>query len=374
VTPTHTFAVEGTFTVTLTVTDDDGATGTVSHPVTVAIPNQPPTAAFTSDCANLACSFESTGAGDADGSIVSWAWTFGDGRPTPDRRRRTPTRPAGTYDVTLTVTDDDGATGSVTHQVVAAPPNQAPVARFTASGDGLARSFDGLASSDADGSVVVYAWAFGDGGTATGATPSHTYAAAGSYDVTLTVTDDDGATGTVTHTVTVTPPANQDPVAAFTASCVNLVCSLDGSGSSDADGTIASYAWAFGDGAAGTGATAPHTYGAAGSYDVTLTVTDDDGATASATKVVTVTGPVAQTLAADGFGRTVASGFGTADLGGAWASPAPAPRRRWPTAAAASRCRPGGRRSCGSAPCRASTPTSRTSSGPRRCPRAAACS
>jgi PKD repeat protein len=319
--PSHTFAAEGAYTVTLTVTDDDGATGTVSHVVTVTIPNQVPTAAFTSDCPNLACTFDATGSSDTDGSVVSWAWTFGDGEtatgPTPSHTYAA----AGSYDVELTVTDDDGATDTVTHTVVAEIPNEKPVARFTSDGEHLAWSFDGTTSSDADGSVVSYAWTFGDGETGSGPAPSHTFAAAGSYDVELTVTDDDGATDTVTHTVSATtPPPNEPPTADFSASCVELVCSLDGTSSSDTDGTVASYAWAFGDGGSGTGATASHTYGEAGSYQVTLTVTDDDGATASTTKSVAVTGPpVATALAADGFGRTVASGFGTADLGGAWA-------------------------------------------------------
>ena len=90
-------------------------------------------------------------------------------------------------------------------------PNQLPVAGFSAEASDLAVSVDGSASSDADGSVVSYAWDFGDGSTGSGRTAQHSYAAAGTYDVRLTVTDDKGATGTATKQVTVTKPAITPP-------------------------------------------------------------------------------------------------------------------------------------------------------------------
>jgi PKD repeat protein len=201
------------------------------------------------------------------------------------------------------------------------PPNQAPTAAFTSSVADLQVSVDGAGSTDADGSVASYAWDFGDGATATGATASHAYPTPGTYTVRLTVTDDDGATGSVEHAVTATAPrVNAAPTAAFTSTVSGLTATVNGSGSSDADGSVASHAWDFGDGATATGATASHAYTAAGTYTVRLTVTDDEGATGTIQQPVTVTAPppAPSAVAADAFERSSASGFGRADTGGAW--------------------------------------------------------
>jgi PKD repeat protein len=89
--------------------------------------------------------------------------------------------------------------------------------------------------------------------------------------------------------------ANQPPVAVINASPTSglapLTVSFNGSSSSDADGTIASYSWNFGDGTNGSGVSTSHTYNAAGTYTAGLTVTDDDGAVSSATTTITVTAP-----------------------------------------------------------------------------------
>lgn len=86
-----------------------------------------------------------------------------------------------------------------------------------------------------------------------------------------------------------TDPGNSAPNASFTFSCTNLACDFDASGSNDNDGSIASYSWNFGDGSTATGMTASHAFGADGDYTVTLTVSDDEGATDSSSQVVSVT-------------------------------------------------------------------------------------
>jgi serine protease len=145
---------------------------------------------------------------------------------------------------------------------------------------------------------VSYDWDFDDGTTGIGVTTTHVYSTAGTYTVTLTVTDGDGATGTDTASVIVTAP-NQPPVADAgldQTAFVGETVTFDGSGSYDPDGTIESYAWDFNDGATGTGVTTTHAYSTAEIYTVTLTVTDDKGATGTDTMLITVTEAPANTM------------------------------------------------------------------------------
>jgi PKD repeat protein len=117
------------------------------------------------------------------------------------------------------------------------------------------------------------------------------------------------------------PPPDVGPTAAFTSTTSDLTATFDGRGSSDPEGPIASYSWDFGDGTPlGSGAQPSHPYAAAGTYQVTLTVTDSAGATHAVTSPVTVTdpppGPV--DFVVDTFTRTASSSWGSADTGGPW--------------------------------------------------------
>ncbi|MEV7631667.1 PKD domain-containing protein [Microbacterium sp. NPDC089318] len=281
-----------------------------------------PTASFEATSDKLAVAVDASASADSDGTIEQYRWSWGDS--TPDTLGVTASHQyaeAGDHTITLVVTDNRGGTARAT-KVVTVTANQAPVASFTTTVAPLQVDVDASASDDADGTVVSYGWDWGDGTEGTGVTASHRYQTAGTYDVTLTVTDNDGTVGTRTQAVTIPAvPANQPPTAAFTASASGLTASVDGSASADADGTIRSYLWAWGDGSAAQpgAATSSHTYSVAGSYTITLTVTDDDGATAEATRQVTVEeagqSPV---IASDAFNRNLASGLGSADVGGAW--------------------------------------------------------
>ena len=284
-----------------------------------ASPNQSPTARFTSSCTDLSCVFDATPSSDPEGPVASYAWNFGDGATATGATPAHVYTSSGTYAARVTVADADGATNTTTHQVtVTASPNQSPTARFTSSCTDLSCVFDATTSSDPEGPVASYAWNFGDGTTATGATPAHVYTSSGTYAARVTVADADGATNTTTHQVTVTASPNQSPTARFTSSCTDLSCVFDATTSSDPEGPVASYAWNFGDGTTATGATPAHVYTSSGTYDARVTVADADGATDTTTRQVSVTAPAGQPFAVDRFARTVSNAWGTADVGGAW--------------------------------------------------------
>ena len=108
--------------------------------------------------------------------------------------------------------------------------------------------------------------------------------------------------GSCTIVNTLNTQTNNPPTASFTFSCSGLTCNFNGSGSSDSDGSITGYQWNFGNGSSGSGVTTSRTYGAAGTYTVTLTVTDNQGATGTLQRSVTVSAPtVAITLSVTGY-------------------------------------------------------------------------
>jgi PKD repeat protein len=196
--------------------------------------------------------------------------------------------PTGTY-AGLTATADSASANAAMWTVVLRTQEAdiPPVAAFTQTCDSLTCNYDASTSSDQDGNVASYAWDFGDGGTGIGVSPNHDFPATGTYPVTLTVTDNEGTPSAPTTVDVSVVRTNASPTAAYTFSCRYLVCSFDATGSGDTDGTVDSYAWDFGDGGTDTGVVpADHPFAAEASYQVTLTVTDNDNASTQITKTV----------------------------------------------------------------------------------------
>jgi len=275
-------------------------TRTINAELTPLFPvNDPPNATFTYSPPNpIAGSFvqlNAAGSFDSDGSIVSYQWSFGDGTAGAGPFVSHQYTSGGTYPVTLTVTDNDGETDSTTRQIQIGSMKLPPVAAFTFDPPtpdvGVWVQFDASSSFDPDGSITNYQWSYGDGGTDTGPIRWHQFLAGGTYTVTLTVTDDDGVSSSVAQPIQV-GPTGLPPVASFAfnppSPPVGAWVQFDASASFDPDGSIASYQWSYGDGGSDIGSPRWHQFAVAGTYAVTLTVTDNDGLTSSTTEQIQV--------------------------------------------------------------------------------------
>ena len=228
-------------------------------------------------------------------------WDFGDGQTgtgvmTTHRYVR-----GGTFTVTLSVTSDARATSTSSRTInvsTTLPPTTAnftfsPTApsinqdvTFTATATAGGPGFPGGGGGQVQG--ATYAWDFGDGSTGTGTSTTHRFTRPGTFAVTLRVTNDAGLTATTTRQLTVSgtlPAGSADFVFSPTDPHVGDVVFFNASLSSVTNG---SFSWDFGDGTSASGVTPTHSYSAPRTYTVTLTVTNDRGQTAAASKTITV--------------------------------------------------------------------------------------
>jgi PKD repeat protein len=249
--------------------------------------------------------FDGSASRDPDGGITAYEWDFGDGIKASGINVRHRFRESGRYAVTLTVTDDTRLPNRSTAQTIEVNVNHAPkpmIAAPVAGCPGESLKFSGARSSDLDGEIVGYTWAFGDGSTAEGAEVAHAYAAPGFY--TLGLTADDGAGLNNSRTLsTLRFHVNQSPRAE--AGPDRMVCAgdpvtFDASASVDFDGELVLYRWSFADDNALEGKQVVHRFEKPGSYDVKLTVDDGSGVScgqaADVAKVTVNTPPVARAL------------------------------------------------------------------------------
>ena len=207
--PTHRYADDGMYTVTLNVTDDLGVSANKLHGINVL--NVRPTAylnyapAVPTDLQNVSFTDESV---DLDGYITSWSWDFGDGNTSKLKNPFHTYGDDGVYDVTLNVADDDGAGAFIQKQITIL--NVAPVVGFsyTPTNPTTNDTIQFLdTSNDRDGTIVSWSWDLGDGTTSSQQNPTIKYSYDGSYNVSLTVVDDDGDSSTVRKYVRVAEEA-----------------------------------------------------------------------------------------------------------------------------------------------------------------------
>jgi len=319
----HSFPEDGVYDVSLTVTGNSGSTDTltlqvvvgsgVAAPPATLITLLPPIADFEYSPANPQTGslvlFNGTLSTDPDGVIAAYAWDF-NGDNVIDSSAAIAEHSfliEGTYAVSLTVTDNSGSTDTHTLQVAVDPreaPEQPatslpPLADFEYSpAQPIARElvlFNGMLSTDIDGEIVAYAWDFNDDDVidSTDSFIEYVFPSPGTFNVSLTVTDNSGRSDTFIQAILVdadsTPPVSppssfQPPVADFSYMPSHPVAGelvlFNGTSAWDFDGEIVAYSWDFNNDGSPDANTvvAEHIFPSPGTITVSLTVTDDSGA------------------------------------------------------------------------------------------------
>lgn len=299
----HSYSVAGDYTVTLTVLDADGNSDETTLEISVVEEGTPPTAVIkttpalsagsVSGAVPLEVDFDGSTSTDAEDDIVDYEWDFdnnGDIDETGNKVTYTYSE-TGSYEARLVVTDSAGNSDETTVPVVVGEQGIVAILDADLSNGEvpLTVSFDASSSTYKEGSIVSYEIDFGDNSKlyVGDATVTYKYTAVGTYTVTLTVVGDDGARATDTMQIVVRPVSltacftvNESTGNAPLFVVVDPACS---------QGTIQNYEWNFGDGEIsfdrkpGT-----HTYDTAGTYVITLEITEDTGIVDSITKTITV--------------------------------------------------------------------------------------
>jgi PKD repeat protein len=288
----HTYLAAGTYNTTLTIVDTNGCSNSVTYPVTV---NPLPTANFFHDgpvCLDDSVNFTNLSS-SPNGFIARWEWDFGDGTTQtvvfPDDPNVSHLYAnTGTFQVTLTVTDSDSCTNTTFREVIVLAT---PIADFTytpACNQEAVDFFD-LSSPNGGNPIVTWYWEFGDPASgvnniSTLQNPSHIFSSQGTFDVLLVISNTDGCTDSVTYPVSVSPLPDVEITTDSDTVCVDAIANFYGSGSPN----IVTWFWDFGDGGTSVLQNPQHVYSSPGTYNVSLTATDDNGCDSTATRLITV--------------------------------------------------------------------------------------
>lgn len=267
----HTYAANGTYTVTLTANNNFTASCVSTKTAVVfvnSICNLVANFTYTAGSNGLV-NFSSTSSGT--GTLTNYSWNFGNGN-SANGSNLTGTSQTytanGTYVVTLTINTStvcvNQTTQTITITNITNPCNLS--ANFTGAGSNGAFNFNNTTTGTSAG--VTYAWNFGDAGTSTSTSPSHTYANSGTYLVTLTANNNYSYSCVSTKTMNVV--VNICNLVASFSSTVGSNGSVNFSASSTGSTALTGYSWNFGDGGNGSGANPTHVY-QNGTYNVLLT-------------------------------------------------------------------------------------------------------
>lgn len=269
--PIHTYNTDGTYTILLVATSNNGCVDSTTVNVTVY---PLPQAGFANQdvCLNNLTTFTDSSS-VSSGTITGWSWNFGDGGTSTQQNPSHNYAAYGTYQVSLIATSNFGCSDTIS-QAVNVFPLPVPMFSTAAVCYGTGTGFFNQTTISGGGNVTCY-WNFGDGSTDTVLNPVHVFAAPGIYNVTMTATTMQGCTGTITLPVQV----YDLPMAYFNGTdvCLNNPTMFNDASTAPPGGILVTWNWTFGDGGTSNSKNPIHTYTLPGIYNVTLTVTSNLG-------------------------------------------------------------------------------------------------
>ncbi|TVR81371.1 MAG: PKD domain-containing protein [Chitinophagaceae bacterium] len=277
--PIHSYDTAGVYEVTLIAYSNFGCVDTVQQSV-IVYPTPTANFNFTSTCYGDTVNF--TNLSSSTFGNLTYLWNFGDGNTSTDENPQHFYQTIGTFNVSLTVTGENGCLDTRTKSIQISNP---PTANFIASSvcQGESVSFTNL-STVASGNLT-YSWSFGDGNGSFDIDPTHTYGSSGTYEVTLTASTSFGCSHSISRVIKVHPL----PIPDFDHEDVCLGETMNFTNLSMIDtGSITQFFWDFGDGNVSFQQNPTHLYWESGTYSVTLTVTSDKGCSNTISKQVAV--------------------------------------------------------------------------------------
>jgi gliding motility-associated-like protein len=303
--PTHSYATPGTYTVSLTVTNQStGCSETKTQVIKIIREKADFTSSDAEICRNSTVTFSTSNINAAN--INLYTWKFGDGASVSDSVNSITHKytKASAYNVTLFIKDINGCIDSITKPLAVQVDGPTAVFRSSVPGICLNSSVNFIDSSYSDGThpIQQWQWNWGDGSkdNLNSGPFNHTYSAPGNYAVSLIVTDSKGCADTIKKTDAIVV---SKPIAAFTTdtlSCTSKPININNS--SSGPGLI--YNWNFGDGTTSNQINPVHLYSAEGNYTISLSIKDQYGCTSSAstTNYVTIANPAASFTLSDSVG------------------------------------------------------------------------
>jgi PKD repeat protein len=283
--PVHTYSTAGTYTVTMTATNDGGSsTSTKADYIGAGKVAMSPVASFVSSVTEGTAPLTVQFVDSTTNSPTSWIWSFGDGEMSTVQNPSHTYLLSATYTVTLIATNAAGSDTKIRNDYITVTYTK-PVANFTSDVTSGAAPLTVQFTDISENSPTSWSWKFDDGGKSTEQNVTHEYKEAGTYTVSLTAKNSAGS-NTTKKTGYITVTSASAPVASFAANKTSGKVPFTVQFNDTSSNSPTSWVWSFGDGSESTGENPDHTYVNAGTYTVSLKVANTAG---NSTKTVSIT-------------------------------------------------------------------------------------